>query len=82
MGTVGSGYLYGKVPGHNCEHRLFLHKRLFAIVFHFDCNGWQNQVMCIKFRVKLHKSDTETTEMLLEAFGEHSLSQIVIFELH
>jgi hypothetical protein len=30
--------------------------------------------------MKLGKSATETLEMLHEAFGEHSLSQTVIFE--
>jgi hypothetical protein len=43
-------------------------------VFHFVCNGWQNQVTC------LHgKSATETLEMLREAFGEHSLSWTAVF---
>jgi hypothetical protein len=36
--------------------------------------------VCIKFCVKLHKSATETLEMLCEAFGEHSLSWTVVFE--
>jgi hypothetical protein len=30
--------------------------------------------------LKLDKSDTETLEMLREAFGEHSLSQTAVFE--
>jgi hypothetical protein len=40
------------------------------------------QRVCIKFCVKLGKSATETLEMLHEAFGEHSLSQIVVLEWH
>jgi hypothetical protein len=40
------------------------------------------QRVCIKFCVKLGKSDTETLEMLREAFGEHSLSQTAVFEWH
>jgi hypothetical protein len=38
------------------------------------------QHVCIKFCVKLGKSATETLEMLLGAFGEHSLSQTVVSE--
>jgi hypothetical protein len=38
--------------------------------------------VCIMFCVKLSKSNTETLEMLYEAFGEHSLSQTVVFERH
>jgi hypothetical protein len=40
------------------------------------------QRVCIKFRVKLGKSATETLEMLREAFGEHSLSRTAVFEWH
>jgi hypothetical protein len=36
--------------------------------------GKIEQCACIKFLVKLGKSATETLEML-QAFGEHSLSQ-------
>jgi hypothetical protein len=36
--------------------------------------------VCIKLCVKLGKSSTVTHEMLCEAFGEHSLSRIVVFE--
>jgi hypothetical protein len=32
--------------------------------------------------VKLGKSTTDTLEMFHEAFGEHSLSQTVVFEWH
>jgi hypothetical protein len=32
--------------------------------------------------MKLHKSPTETLEMLHEASGEYSLSQTVVFEWH
>jgi hypothetical protein len=50
-------------------------------MFHFVCDGWQNQAnVCIKFYVKLGKSATKTLEMLCEAFGEHSLSRMVAFE--
>jgi hypothetical protein len=40
------------------------------------------QHVCIKFCVKLSKSTTETLQMLLEAFGEHSLSRTVVFQWH
>jgi hypothetical protein len=40
------------------------------------------QHICIKFCVKLDKSAAKTHEMLLEAFGEHSLSQTEVFEWH
>jgi hypothetical protein len=45
-------------------------------------NGKIEQRVCIKFCVKLSKSATETLEILREAFGEHSLSQIVAFKWH
>jgi hypothetical protein len=38
------------------------------------------QHVCIKFCMKLGKSDTKTLEMPREAFGEHSLSQRAVFE--
>jgi hypothetical protein len=37
---------------------------------------------CIKFCVKVGKSDTETLEMLREAFGDHYLSQAAVFQWH
>jgi hypothetical protein len=40
------------------------------------------QHVCIKFFVKLSKSASETLEILCEAFGEHSLNQTAVFELH
>jgi hypothetical protein len=43
-------------------------------------DGKTKQCVCIKFCMKLSKSDTETPEMLREAFGEHSFSRTVIFE--
>jgi hypothetical protein len=45
-------------------------------------DGKTEQRVCIRFCVKLGKSTTKTPEMLREAFGEHSLSQIVVFEWH
>jgi hypothetical protein len=45
-------------------------------------DGKIKQCICIKFHMKLSKSATETLEMLHEAFGEHSLSRTVVFELH
>jgi hypothetical protein len=45
-------------------------------------DGKIEQRVCIKFCVKLGKSATETLVMLLEAFGEHSLSQTTVFEWH
>jgi hypothetical protein len=41
-----------------------------------------NNVVSIKFCVNLGKSATETTQRLCEAFGEHSLSRIAVFEWH
>jgi hypothetical protein len=43
-------------------------------------DGKIEQCVCIKFRMKLDKSATETFEMLREAFGEHSLSWTAVFE--
>jgi hypothetical protein len=40
------------------------------------------QLVCIKFCMKLDKSTTKTLEMLHEAFGEHSLSRTAVFEWH
>jgi hypothetical protein len=45
-------------------------------------DGKIEQCVCIKFCVKLNKPDTETLEMLCETYGEHSLSQTVVFEWH
>jgi hypothetical protein len=45
-------------------------------------DGKIEQLVCIKFCVKLGKSATETLEILRETFGEHSLSRTVVFELH
>jgi hypothetical protein len=44
-------------------------------------DGKMEQRVLIKFRM-LSKSGTETLEILHEAFGEHSLSQTVVFEWH
>jgi hypothetical protein len=44
--------------------------------------GKIEQRICIEFCVKLGKSATETLEMLREAFGEHYLSQMAVFEWH
>jgi hypothetical protein len=43
-------------------------------------DGKIEQRVCIKFCVKLGKSATKTSEMLHDAFGEHSLSQTVVSE--
>jgi hypothetical protein len=45
-------------------------------------NGKIEQRVCIKFCVKVGNSATETSEMLCEAFGEHSLSWTAVFEWH
>jgi hypothetical protein len=45
-------------------------------------DGKIEQRACIKFCVKLGISATETFEMLCEAFGDYSLSQMVVFEWH
>jgi hypothetical protein len=45
-------------------------------------DGKIEQRVCIKFCMKLSKSTTETLEMLREAIGEHSLSQMAVFEWH
>jgi hypothetical protein len=44
--------------------------------------GKIEQCVCIKFCLKFGKSTTQTLKMLCEAFGKHSLSQIVVFEWH
>jgi hypothetical protein len=46
-----------------------------AFRFHvlFAMDGKIEQLVCIKFCVKLGKSATETLKMLCEAFVEHSL---------
>jgi hypothetical protein len=44
--------------------------------------GEAEQCVCIKFCVKLSKSNTKTPKMLCEASGEHSLSRTVVFEWH
>jgi hypothetical protein len=45
-------------------------------------DGKIEQLVCIKFCVKLSKSATRTPEVLREAFGEHSLRQTAGFEWH
>jgi hypothetical protein len=45
-------------------------------------DGKIEQSVCIKFCAKLGESATETLEKLHEAFGEHSLRRIVVFEWH
>jgi hypothetical protein len=45
-------------------------------------DGKIKQCACIKFCVKLSKSTSKTTDMLCEAFGEHSLSRTEVFEWH
>jgi hypothetical protein len=56
------------------------------VLFRLPCfvlpamDGKIDQHDCIKFCMKLSKSTTETLEMLREAFGEHSLSQIMVSE--
>jgi hypothetical protein len=58
---------------------LFHQSAVFFILSVMD--GKIEQRVCIKFRVKLSKSATETVEMLHD-FGEHSLSQTAVFEWH
>jgi hypothetical protein len=43
-------------------------------------DGKIEQWICVRFYVKLGKCPTENLEILNEAFGEHSLSQTVVFE--
>jgi hypothetical protein len=45
-------------------------------------DGKIEQLVCIKFCTKLGKSNTETLEMLREAFGEDSLSRTAVFKWH
>jgi hypothetical protein len=45
-------------------------------------DGRIEQRVCIKFCMKLHKSATETLEMIREAFEEPSLSWTAVFEWH
>jgi hypothetical protein len=42
--------------------------------------GKIEQRVCINFCMKLHKSATETLEILCEAFGELSSSRTAVFE--
>jgi hypothetical protein len=44
-------------------------------------DGKIKQCVHIKFSMKLSKSATETLEMILEAFGERSLSWTAVFEM-
>jgi hypothetical protein len=63
----------------HCEHT-FLHEYFFDLVFVLSAvDGKIEQLVCIKFCVKLGKSTAETLEMLLEAFGDRSLSRTVVF---
>jgi septin family protein len=43
-------------------------------------DGKIEQRVCIKFCMKLSKFTTKTSEMLYEAFEEHSLRQTALFE--
>jgi hypothetical protein len=45
-------------------------------------DGKIEQRVCIKFCWKVGKSATEILEMLLEAFGENSLSRTEVFECY
>jgi hypothetical protein len=45
-------------------------------------DGKIEQCIFINFCAKLGKSTAETLEMLHEAFGDHSLSQMVVSERH
>jgi hypothetical protein len=67
----------------HCEHALFymsalsiLHSVLSAM------NGKIKHRVCIIFCLKLEKFPTRTIEMLHKAFGERSLSWIVVFDWH
>jgi hypothetical protein len=64
----------------HCEHALFLHECFFNFGFFLSAmDGKIEQRVCINFCVKLGKSATKTLEMLLEAFGKHSLSRTAVF---
>jgi hypothetical protein len=45
-------------------------------------DGKIKQRVCTKFCVKLGKSTAKILEMLLEVFGEHSVSWTAVFEWH
>jgi hypothetical protein len=45
-------------------------------------DGKIEKYVCNKFCVKLGKSATETSELICEGFGKHSLSRIAVFEWH
>jgi hypothetical protein len=45
-------------------------------------DGKIEQCVCIKFCVKLGKTNSEALEMLRDAFGEHSLSCTAVFHCH
>jgi hypothetical protein len=55
----------------------------FYFMFHFVCDEWQNQALCvcIKFCVKLSKSATRTLEMLCEKSRQRFLIDIHISRL-
>jgi hypothetical protein len=69
-------------------HRTVNMHCFYASAFSTSCfvlsamDGKIEHRVCIKFCMKLGKSTTETTEMLCEAFEEHSLSRTAVFERH
>jgi hypothetical protein len=66
-----------------CEHALFLYECFSTSCFILSVmDGKTEQCVCIKICVKLSKSAIGNLEMLREAFGEPSLSQIAVFECH
>jgi hypothetical protein len=67
----------------HCEDVLFLQECFFGYMFVLPAmDGKIKQCVCMKFCTKLGTAATETLEMLCEAFGDHSLSQTVVFEWH
>jgi hypothetical protein len=67
-----------------CEQALLLHECSFDLIFFLlsAMDGKIEQHVCIKFCVKLGKSATKTLEMLPESFGEHSLRQRFLNDIH
>jgi hypothetical protein len=63
-------------------HRFYTSAFLILCFILSVMDGNIEQHVYIKFCVKLDKSATETFKMLREAFGEHSLSETVVFEWH
>jgi hypothetical protein len=84
QGHTSASLLHQSITSHSAVNRHCFYKSAFlTLCFVLSAlDDKLKQYVCIKFCVKLSKSATETLEMLCEAFGEHSLSLIAVFEWH